>query len=175
MHKVFILGESSEDILDSSVYKRARDVVDILANQYDNNVQFCFNANTGVNIGTALYCVESKYNYKISVPFQVDLFKELITSDDFENLKFVFKQARSLCIGKHINPVDFQKLSVADIGKMRMDMDKREILDSTFVVSFWEQRKNTDVFELINYCFEHNKLVLNGVGDLSLMGFKDLK
>lgn len=166
IYKCGIIGHKSHRLADVEFVKRqCLDAVLMLTEQYPVG-QLCINVNgnSGCNFWVADACRRMDVNYHIYLPYAfADLTAEWSEAD-----KIGLAGLMDSCYGLSIAGREADTENICRAQQALVD-------NSDFIIAFWEGYRYGLVYETLKYGLGESRLVLDGLGDFSLITRRDVK
>lgn len=156
-YKIGIIGHGPETF-HNNVDNAISNALDLLFNQYKDNLIFNIGSNIGVEHYSIKMCIKNHYKYHLYLPTSQDITSRHWYQSQQDDLKEYFNKSNAVTIISN----NLSQSSVMDSYKQLVD-------HSNFIVCFWVGKKQGKVADVIKYALKTNKLVLNGLDDMRLV------
>jgi uncharacterized phage-like protein YoqJ len=166
MHNIGIFGHNISDLagdLDGAK-KAVCSALDTIKIQYGKSLSINLDGEIGIGHIAGEYAKVIKVKYHMFIPCPVELIGEEWYDEQRASLERQLNtSSATTIIGSRLTKNNFTA------------RDQKVIDSSSFVICFWNGKKQGRTFDMIKYSLLTNKLVLNGLNDLKLVSAVDTK
>ena len=170
MYNVGVFGHRAGDwhIEPDILKSRIRNVIDVLRFQYGRELILNVDGESGAGVEVIDLAIELKVKYNMF----------LVSSPEFN--KVFYENENEKAMAKRLEAQYNNSYGITIRSSMynksfEIDRDRLLIDGSSFLICFWEEKKQGRTFDMIKYSLATNKLVLNGLSDLKMISNIDLK
>lgn len=166
MHNIGIFGHNISDLASDpdNASRAIRTTLDTIKVQYGKNLSLNLDGEIGVGHIAGEYAKAIKVKYHMFIPCP----PESIGEEWYE-------EQRS-CLARQLSSSSATTIIGSKLTKSNLMARDQKIIDSSsFVICFWNGKKQGRTFDMIKYALLANKLVLNGLDELKMVSAVDTK
>lgn len=158
MYRIGIIGHGPEVFSDNEYQTTIKRTINLLANQYSEDLIFNIGSEIGVEHTAMEVCLRHEFHYHLFLPAQLESVGRFWYERQQLDLEKYFKKARGVTISMK------EMTAEAEVESYKQLIDH-----SNFLVCFWIGKKQGRTADAIRYALSTNKLTLNGLNELRLI------